>query len=154
MTQIHGLRSCELHIGARGVEVRVVGNNVAFLAGHPKQDALGGASLVRRNHVFVAENILNGTSEAVEAAAAGIAFIALHDGGPLVGRHGAGARIGQQVDEHVVGLKQKKVVVRGLKKFFALRTCGPANRLDTLDPERLDDGSGNHIGLSRILYRV
>ena len=83
--QIDRLRAGELHIGARGVEVRVVGNDVAFLARHAKQDALGGASLVRGNHVFVAKNILYGTPEAVEAAAAGVAFVAFHDGGPLVG---------------------------------------------------------------------
>ncbi len=85
-------------------------------------------------------------AEAIEAAAAGVAFVALHDGGPLMGGHGAGAGIGEQVDEHVVGGQEKQVVVRGLEKSFALGAGGPANGLDTFDAERLDDGLGDHEG--------
>ena len=52
-------------------------------------------------------------AEAVEAAAAGIAFVAFHDGRPLMRGHGAGAGVGEQVDQDVVGGKQEQVVVRG-----------------------------------------
>ena len=52
--------------------------------------------------------------EAVEAAAAGVALVALHDRGPLVRGHGAGAGVGEQVDEHIVGGEQEKIVVRGV----------------------------------------
>ena len=59
--QIDGFGAGELDVGAGGVEVRVVGDDVAFLAGHAEQDALGGAALVGGNDVLVAENVLDGT---------------------------------------------------------------------------------------------
>ena len=89
--QIHGLGAHKLHIGAGGVKVSVVGNDVTFFARHTKQDALGGTSLVRGDHVLVSADVLNRIAEAVEAAASGIALVAFHDGGPLVRGHGAGA---------------------------------------------------------------
>ena len=61
-----------------------------------------------------------GISEAIEAAAAGVAFVAFHDGGPLMSRHGAGAGVGEQVDEDIVSGQEEEVVVRGLEKGFAL----------------------------------
>ena len=82
--QVDGLGADEFDVGARGVEVRVVGDDVALLARHAEQDALGGAALVRGDHVLVAEDVLDGVAEAVEAAAAGVALVALHDGGPLL----------------------------------------------------------------------
>ena len=62
---------------------------------------------MRGDDVPVAEDILNGILEAIEAAAAGVAFVAFHDGGPLVGGHGAGAGVGEQVDEDIVGGEQE-----------------------------------------------
>ena len=55
------------------------------------------------NHVLVAEDILHRIAEAIEAAAARVALVALHDRGPLMGGHGPGARVGKQVDQHIVG---------------------------------------------------
>ena len=101
--QIDGFGANELHVGASRVEVRVVGDDVALPAGYAKQDALGGATLVRGDNVFVAKDVLDGIFEAVEAAAAGVAFVAFHDGRPLVGGHGAGAGVGEQVDQDIVG---------------------------------------------------
>ena len=116
--QVHGFGADELHIGAGGVEVGVVGDDVAFLAGHAEENALGGAALMGGDHVLVAADVLNRVAEPVEAAAARIALVAFHDGGPLVGGHGAGAGVGQQVDENIVRRKQKQVVVRGLRAVF------------------------------------
>ena len=101
--QVDGLGAHKLDVGARGVEVRVVGNDVALLAHHVEQNALGGAALVRGDHVPIAEDVLDGVAEVIEASAAGVALVAFHDGRPLMGGHGAGAGVGQQVDEHVVG---------------------------------------------------
>ena len=139
--QIDGLGADEFDVGARGVEVRVVGNDVALLAHHAEQDALGGAALVGGDHVLVAEDVLHGVAEAIEAAAAGVALVAFHDGGPLVRGHGAGAGVGEQVDEDIVGGQQKQVVVRGAEQLLALGAGGPANGLDALDAEGLDDGA-------------
>ena len=146
--KVHSLGTDEFDVGARGVEVRVVGDHVALLAHHAEQNALGGAALVRRNHMLIAEDVLDGIAEVVEAPAAGVALVALHDRRPLLGRHGAGARIGEQIDEHIVGRKQKQVVVRSPQKFFALLARGPADGFDALDAKRLDDGLGQHGGSS------
>ena len=119
--QIDGFGADEFDVGAGGVEVGVVGNDVAFLAGHAEQDALGGASLMGGDDVTVAEDVLDGILEAVEAAAAGVAFVAFHDGGPLVRGHGAGAGVGEQVDQDIVGGEEEQVVVGGFEQLLALR---------------------------------
>ena len=147
--QVHGFGADELDVGAGGVEVRVVGDDVTRVAGHAEQDALGSAALVRGDHVLVAEDVLNGIAKAGEAAAAGIAFVALHNRGPLRGRHGAGAGVSQQVDEHVICGQQKQVVVRESEQFFALLTRGPTDGFDALDAKWLNDGFGGHGGLLR-----
>ena len=142
--EIDGFGADEFDVGAGGVEVRVVGDDVALLAGHAEEDALGGASLMRGDDVAVAEDVLDGILEAVEAAAAGVAFVAFHDGGPLVGGHGSGAGVGEQVDEDIVGGEQEKVVVGGFEKLLALFAGGPADGFDALDAEGFDDGFDGH----------
>ena len=62
--QIDGFGADEFDVGARGVEVGVVGNDVTFLAGHAEEDAFGGASLMRGDDVAVAEDVLDGVFEA------------------------------------------------------------------------------------------
>ena len=142
--QVDGLGADELDVGAGSVEVRVVGDDVALLAGGAEQDALGGAALVRRDHVLVAEDVLDGIAEALEAAAAGVALVAAHNRGPLLGRHGAGTGVGEQVDEHVIGGQQEQIVVGGAQQRFALFASGPANGFDALDAERFNDSGGRH----------
>ena len=112
--EVDGFGADEFDVGAGGVEVGVVGDDVALLAGDAEEDALGGAALVGGDDVRVAEDVLHGVAEAIEAAAAGIALVAFHDGGPLMGGHGAGAGVGEEVDEDVVGREQEEVVVRRL----------------------------------------
>ena len=124
--EVDGLGAHELDVGARGIEVRVVGNDVAFLARHAEQDALGGAALMRRDDVAEAEDVLDGVAEVIEAAAAGVALVAFHDAGPLMRGHGAGAGIGEQVDEHIVGRQEEQVVVSGAQQLLALLAGGPA----------------------------
>ncbi len=123
--------------------MRVVGNHVSFLAHDVEKDALGGATLVGGDHVLVAEDVLNGIAKLVEAATASVALVAFHDGGPLVGGHGAGAGVGEQVDEDIIGGQEEKVVVGGLEKLLALGAGGPADGLDALDAEGLNDGAGH-----------
>jgi hypothetical protein len=103
----------EFDIGARGVEVRVVGNDIAFLARDAEQDAFGGAALMRRDDVAEAEDVLDRIAEVIEAATARVALVAFHDPGPLVGRHSARAGIGEQVDEYVISGKEEQVAVGG-----------------------------------------
>ena len=141
--QVHGFGADEFDVGAGGVEMRVVGDNIPLLAHHAEQDALGGPALVRGNDMTIAEDVLDRVAKAVEAPAAGVTFVAFHDGGPLVGRHGAGAGVGQQVNQHVVRRQQEQVVVGGAQQLFALLARCPADRLDALDAERLNDGTGH-----------
>src|SRR5580692_4318770 len=144
--EIDGFGADEFDIRARRVEVGVVGNDVALLAGHAEQDAFSGASLMGGDDVTVAENFLDGIFEAVEAAAAGVAFVALHAGGPLMRGHGARAGDGEQVDEDIVGGEQEQVVVGGFEEVLALAAGGPAQRFDALDAAGFDDGFYGHEG--------
>ncbi len=49
--QVHRARAGEFDVGAGGIEVRVVGNDMSGLAHHGEQDAFGGAALVSGDHV-------------------------------------------------------------------------------------------------------
>ena len=108
--QIHGARAGEFDIGAGGIEVGVGGDHVAGLAHHGEQDAFGRASLVGGNHVAEAGQLVGRALQAEEALAAGVGFVAAHHGGPLLGGHGAGARIGQQIDQDVARVDEEQVV--------------------------------------------
>ena len=50
--------------------------------------------------------------ETARSSAARVALVAPHHRRPLLGGHGAGAGVGQQVDQHVIGGQKEQVVVR------------------------------------------
>src|SRR6266404_730674 len=89
--QINGFSASKFHVRASGIEVRVVGDHITFLAGDAEQDSLGGASLVRWNYMSVAENVLDRNAKAIEALAAGVTLVTFHDGRLLMGGHRARA---------------------------------------------------------------
>jgi hypothetical protein len=64
--------------------------------------------------------------------------------------HGAGAGVGEQVDEHIVGVEQEQIVMRGAEQGFALSAGGPADGFNALDAEGLDDGFSRHARSSWI----
>ena len=142
--QVESFAAGVLDVGASGVEVRVVGYDVAFFDHYAEQDALGGAALVSRDDVLVTEDILHRIAETDVAAASGVALVAFHDRAPLEGGHRARARVGQQIYEDIVGREQEQVVVRLAQELFAFGARGPADGLDTVDTERLDDGADRH----------
>ena len=76
--------------------------------------------------------------EAEPRRAAGVGLVAALDARPLLGAHGTGARIGQEVDEDVGGVEVEQVVARP-QGGLALGDGGQADGLNGLDPERLDD---------------
>ena len=145
--EVEGFGSGGFDVGASGIEVSVVGDNVSGLEDGGEEDALGGASLVSGDDVLVAEDALHGVSETDVAAASGVTFIAFHDGSPLVGGHGSGAGVGEEIDEDVIGGHEKEIVVGVLEETLAVSTLRPVDGLDTLDAKWLDDGADGHDGL-------
>ena len=112
------------------------------LSGPPsdaEQDLLGGATLVRGDDVREREQLLDRLEEHVPRRRAGVRLVAVLDRRPLVAAHRAGARVGQQVDEHVLGVDRKQVEAGRLERRLALVARGDADGLDGVDAERLDD---------------
>ena len=138
--QVDGASPGELDVGARGVEVGVVGNDVSGPAHHSKQDALCGPALVGGNDVTKSGEVANGIAQPEETVTAGIAFVAAHHRRPLLGGHGAGAGVGQQVDQNFAGPDEEEIITSLLQALLALFGCGLAKRFDTLDAEWFDDG--------------
>ena len=108
--QVARLGAGVLDVGTRGVEVGVVGHHVARPGDGAEQDVLGGAALVRGDHVLEAGDVLHRGLEPVERSRARIRLVAGDHARPLARRHGAGAAVGQQVDQHVLGLEQERIV--------------------------------------------
>ena len=108
--QVDGLRALRFDIGTGGIEMRVVRYRVGFVGNQCKQDAFGGAALVGRNQVPEWHQVFHRRFETVIRRAAGIGFIAHHQCAPLPGAHAGGARIGQQVDQHIVRVQGEQVV--------------------------------------------
>ncbi len=65
-----------------------------------------------------AEDVVHGFLQAEVGPRAGVRFVALHHGRPLVVAHGAGAGIGQKVDVDIFRFEQENVVTRFLQGFF------------------------------------
>src|SRR5579862_3615025 len=87
--QIDCLCSDKFDVGARGIEMCVVGDYIARFAHDAEQNPFRRATLMSRDHVAIAKYLLNGTPEVIVALAAGIALIPFHDRGPLSCGHRA-----------------------------------------------------------------
>ena len=90
-----------------------------------EEDLLGGAALVGGDDVLEREELLDRVAEAEPRRRAGVALVAVLDARPLVAAHRARARVGQQVDDHVVGVEVEEVVAR-----FARQACR-SSRVDS-----------------------
>ncbi len=137
--EVVGLRPRGLDVAARGVEVAVGGHHPARPAQDGEEDRLGRATLVGWDDVGEGHQILHRRLKAKERGAAGVALISGKQRRLLRRAHGAGPAIGQQVNENVVGPQSKEVVVGGADQRLAFFAAGHADRLDGLDPERLDN---------------
>jgi len=93
-----------------GVEVDVVGHDVAGLEGHGEKHALGRPALMGGNDMLETENILDGVLEYRERFTAGVRLVAAHERGPLQIAHGTGPAVGQEVDIDSLGRDLEKVV--------------------------------------------
>ena len=137
--QVDGLGAGVLDVGAGRVEVGVVGDGLARAADRREQDLLGGPALVGRDDVAEREERLDRLEEAIPGRRPGIALVAALDAGPLVAAHRAGARVGQQVDDDVLGMDVEEVVAGCREGRLALLDARQPDRLDRVDAERLDD---------------
>jgi len=127
-------------VAARRVEMGVGRDHPAGPAEDREQDRLGRPALVGWDHMFERHQLLHRRLEAEEGRAAGVAFVARHERRLLAGAHGRGPAVGQQVDQHVVGVQGEQVVVGlgdQLQPFLARRH---ADRFDRLDAEGFNDG--------------
>src|SRR6185295_11361408 len=70
--KIDGSRASVFDICPRGVEMRIARDDVALLAHDREQDPLGGAALMRRNHVFESGEFPNDILQPEEALAPGV----------------------------------------------------------------------------------
>src|SRR6185503_12170964 len=129
----------ELDVGPGRVEVRVAGDRLAGAADDREEDLLRRTALVGGDHVLEREEILDALVEAEPRGRAGVGLVTALDAGPLLGGHRAGPRVGQQVDDHVRRVEAEEVVARLAEVALALLHRGHPDRLDALDPERLDD---------------
>ena len=137
--QVHRLGAGRLDVAAGRVEVRVGRYQLALAADDREQDRLGRPSLVGRDDVTERHQLAHSRLEPVVGRGAGIGLVAPHHGRPLLRAHRAGAGIGQQVDDHVVGVDREQVPARFLEQRPPLGGRREPDRLHHLDPERLDD---------------
>ena len=77
----------------------------------------------------------------IEIPASGVGLVAEHHPRPLAVAHRAGAAVGQQIDVHVLGSKQKRVVARLGQRPLALRSIHHLDRLDDFHFPGLGPGS-------------
>ncbi len=134
-----------LDIGAGGVEVGVVGHDIARFQDRCKENAFGSPTLVGGQNVLEAGDLLHGILETIEGSGSGIGFITHHHARPLPRGHGSGAGIGEQIDQHIPGLEQEKVVTGVLDGFDALFSGRLANLLHCFDAEGFDNGLELHV---------
>jgi hypothetical protein len=99
----------EFLVRASGREVHVAGHDVAGLDHHAAEDVLGAASLVGRDEVLVAVVPMDRVLEVVVVDAPGVGLVAEHQPGPLAVAHGAGARVGEQVDVDILAAEKEGV---------------------------------------------
>jgi hypothetical protein len=133
---VHGDAEVVLDVGARGVEVDVVGHAVARLHDGGEQQVLRHPALVRGDHVPVAGDALDHPLEVEVVAAARVRLVAEHDARPLPVAHRRGAGVGQQVDGNERRGDVEEVVAGGGQGVGALLAGGEGDGLDDLDLER------------------
>ena len=147
--QVDRLRPGELDVGAGRIEVRVVGDDLARTAHDAEEDLLRSAPLVGGDDVLEREERLHALQEPIPGRRPRVTLVPALDARPLRRRHRARARIGQEVDQHVVSVEVEEVVAGSLELGLALRHGGEPHGFHALDAERLDDRCpALHVGQS------
>ncbi len=136
--KVDRLAADEIDIAARRIEVCVVGHDLTGLDHDAEQYVFGSTALVRGYYLFKAEDVLDGVSKAIPASRTCVGLVAAHQGTPCIRGHRAGARISQQVDDHVFGTQEESIVVGIPNQIFAFLARGELDWLHHFDPERFD----------------
>ncbi len=142
-----------LLVELRRGEVHVPGDDISVRDQDLAQDVLGAATLVGGDQLFVAVHLVHGVDEVVEAPGARIRLIAEHQTGPLVIGHRRRARVGEQIDVHVVGLQQERVVSGLPDRLVAFLASGHPDGFDHLDLPGLGPGPAAFVH-SRVSFRL
>ena len=91
------------------------------------------SSLMGRDNVLVSGEVLQGLHEIGELVTGGCAGARSLVRGPLIGAHGCGAGIRQQVDGNVGRAEQESVVSGGPDRFLAFLPCEHSHLFDRVD---------------------
>ena len=100
--QVECFRAAGFDIRSRRVEMRVRRHGFAFAAEDGEQDGFRRASLMRRQHVLEGKQVFHGRFEAKEGRTARVGFVPADQRGLLRRAHRGRARVGEQVDQHIV----------------------------------------------------
>ncbi|OPZ80925.1 MAG: hypothetical protein BWY77_00870 [bacterium ADurb.Bin431] len=133
--QVEGHTPFVEDVGTRGVEMDVVGHQIALPEGDGKKEILGGTPLMGGDDIPEAEDGADGLLKVVIVFAAGVGFVAHHHPRPLIVAHGRSAAVGEQIDINARGGQGKNVISRFTDEAVALLAGGPAYGFDDLDPE-------------------
>jgi hypothetical protein len=69
----------------------------------------------------------------------GVRFIAFYNCTPLTGAHAAGARVGEQIDNHILRIEFKHIVISRFDKGFALGAGSHFDGFNRFNAEWFDD---------------
>ncbi|KAF5035361.1 hypothetical protein DSECCO2_586470 [anaerobic digester metagenome] len=86
-----------------------------------------------RHEIRESKDFANGVLQPVIGAAAGIAFVAGHDGAPLAVAHGSGSAIGEQVNKNMLAAEIKQIEIGFSNPFFAFIAGADTNGFNHFD---------------------
>ena len=120
-----------------GIEMTVARDDIPLFHQHREQDVLRGPPLMRGQEIFKPGDLPDGLLQMFIGGSPRIALIPLHQGSPLMMAHRSRARIGQQIDHHLVAPEIEHVVMGTTDPFFPLLTRAQPDGLRHLGLERL-----------------
>ncbi len=123
-------------VGIGGVEVHIARHPLIRLDQHCAQNIFRRAALVGRDEMLEPEDVLHRGFETLERACAGVRLVAAHDRRPLLLAHRAGARVGEQIDEDILGFEGEDVIACLDELRLALLWRDQADRFGDLDTKR------------------
>ncbi|OPZ58435.1 MAG: hypothetical protein BWY88_01042 [Synergistetes bacterium ADurb.Bin520] len=131
-------------MGQGGIEGHVEGKDVTGLHQGAEDHVLRRPPLVGGDDVVEAQHFLDGVLQGVEAVRPGVGLVSLHEGGPLVLAHGAGAGVGEEIDVDVLRPQAEHVEMPRLQGLFPGGGVGDGDGLHHFDAEGLGLHAHNH----------